>query len=141
MEENKEREKLIGLIARFAVDHNLVLPCASIADYLLANGVTLKSECEACGKAASDTIIGLQETIKELRATQQWIPVSERLPEKEGQYLIWTTIYFIPDHVDECNHYDGMELAYYDPDFGFMGHAARNAKAWTYLPKQPKEDE
>ena len=84
-----------------------------VADHLLANGVTV----------------------------QQWIPVSERLPEKEGQYLIWTTIYFIPDHVDECNHYDGMKIAYYNPDFGFMGHAARNAKAWTYLPKQPKEAE
>ena len=107
-----ERKELIWLIARFAVDHDLVLPCASIADHLIANGVTM----------------------------QQWIPVEERLPDKEGQYLIWTTIYFIPDHVDECNHYDGMELAYYDPDFGFMGHVARNAKAWMPLPEQPKKE-
>lgn len=133
-----EREKLIGLIREGANGHTF-MPTERIADHLLANGVTLKSECEACGKAASDTIVGLQETIKELRAAQQFIPVSERLPEKKGLYLIWTTIYFIPDHVDECNHYDGMKLAYYDPDFGFMGHAARNAKAWMHLPEQPKE--
>lgn len=107
-----EREELISLIREGAGGHTF-MPTERIANHLLANGVTV----------------------------QKWIPVTERLPEKEGQYLIWTTIYFVPDHVDECNHYDGMELAYYDPDFGFIGHAARNAKAWTYLPKQPKEDE
>ena len=52
----EEREELIGLIARFAVDHNLVLPCASIADHLIANGV----------------------------AIQQWIPVTkQKAPEEE----------------------------------------------------------
>lgn len=61
MTKYEEREELIGLIARFAVDHNLVLPCASIADHLLANGV----------------------------AIQQWIPV-ENPPEKEGNYLVAT---------------------------------------------------
>lgn len=48
MTENEERTNLIGLIARFAVDHNLVLPCASIADYLLANGVKILVQCKDC---------------------------------------------------------------------------------------------
>ena len=70
----------------------------------------------------------------------RWIPVVERMPEKEGSYLIWTTIYFTPDHVDECNHYDGMVIADFHPEFGFMGRAGVNAKAWMPLPEPPKED-
>lgn len=75
MTKYEEREELIGLIARFAVDHNLVLPCASIADHLIANGVTI----------------------------QQWIPAMKRLPDKEGSYPVFTCkgteaySYFFPE--------------------------------------------
>ena len=69
-----------------------------------------------------------------------WIPVTERMPEKEGSYLIFTTVYFTPDHVDDCDHYDGITISGYHPEFGFMGNNGLFAKAWMPLPEPPKED-
>lgn len=83
-----------------------------VADHLIANGVTIN----------------------------RWIPVGERLPKKEGLYLIFTTIHFIPDHVDDCNHYDGIDICAYHPEWGFMGAHGLYAKAWMPLPDVPKED-
>lgn len=70
----------------------------------------------------------------------RWIPVTERMPEKEGSYLIFATVYFIPDHVDECDHYDGITISGYHPEYGFMGNNGLFAKAWMPLPEPPKED-
>ncbi len=36
-------------------------------------------------------VLRLRERIAELEAAQQWIPVSERLPEREGLYL-WAIV-------------------------------------------------
>jgi hypothetical protein len=69
----------------------------------------------------------------------RWIPVTERMPEKEGSYLIFTTVYFTPDHVDECDHYDGITISGYHPEYGFMGNGGLFAKAWMPLPEPPKE--
>lgn len=106
------KENLIELLTTVIFVRDGVDPAEAIADFLIDNGVTI----------------------------QKWIPVAERMPEKEGSYLIWTTIYFTPDHVDECNHYDGMVIADFHPEFGFMGRAGVNAKAWMPLPEPPKED-
>lgn len=68
----------------------------------------------------------------------EWISVDERLPESSGAYLIFTTIYFTPDHIDECDHYDGIEIAYYCNEFNcFQGNNVLYAKAWMPLPKPP----
>ena len=78
------REKLVEII------QNSVGGCARhwaevIADGLIAHGVTV----------------------------QEWISVNDRLPEKDGQYLIFTTQYFTPDHIDEIDHKDGIEISGY----------------------------
>lgn len=70
----------------------------------------------------------------------RWIPVTERLPEKEGTYLIFTTVYFTPDHVDECDHYDGIEITAYSPGHRFFSKNGLFAKAWMPLPEPPKEE-
>lgn len=69
----------------------------------------------------------------------EWIPVSERLPKKNGKYLIFTTQYFTPDHVDDIDHRDGIEISGYYAGHGFLSTNGMHAKYWTYLPKHPKE--
>ena len=59
------REKLIELVANArgnALWHNAPNPAEYVADMLIANGVTI----------------------------QKWIPVTERLPEENGAYLVAT---------------------------------------------------
>lgn len=96
-----EKEKLINLIARFAVDHDLVLPCASIADHLLTNGVTI----------------------------QKWIPVTERLPEEEGLYLVAV----VNDHERRYS-----KTAWYHGHRNWFLH--QKVTHWMPMPEPPKEE-
>lgn len=84
---------------------------ADIADHLLANGVTVL----------------------------EWIPVTERLPETDGHYLIYTTVYFTPDHCGDPDHYDAVEKSCYSTEFGFTGTHGLFAKAWMPLPAPLKQ--
>ena len=81
-----------------------------IADYLISNGVTV----------------------------QEWISVEDRLPEKDGQYLIFTTQYFTPDHIDEIDHKDGIEISRYHNIYGFLSENGMHAKYWCEMPQPPK---
>ena len=69
---------------------------------------------------------------------QEWISVKERLPEKDGQYLIFTTKYFTPDHIDEIDHIDGTEISVYSKRFGFLSKNGLHAKYWCELPQPTK---
>ena len=69
---------------------------------------------------------------------QEWIPVKERLPEKDGQYLIFTTQYFTPDHIDEIDHKDGIEISGYCKRYGFLSKNGIHAKYWRDIPQPPK---
>ena len=60
----------------------------------------------------------------------QWIPVSERLPEEYGEYLV--TKRTIGGH---CEEYDVNDIAYFDDD-GF--HKADRIIAWMPLPEAYK---
>ena len=111
---------------------------ARIADHLVANGVTVLEDCKDCGEATQNCIEKLQEQIAELRSAQEWISVKDRLPEKDGQYLIFTTQYFTPDHIDEIDHKDGVEISGYCKDFGFLSRNSLYAKYWTTMPQPPK---
>ena len=71
----------------------------------------------------------------------EWISVEDRLPEKKGQYLIFTTIYFVPDHVGDEDHYDGIELSRFFPTYGFTSENGLYAKFWMPLPEPPTEKE
>ena len=81
-----------------------------IASYLIAHGVTV----------------------------QEWISVKDKLPENDGQYLIFTTQYFTPDHIDEIDHIDGIEISGYSKRFGFLSKNGIYAKYWCEMPQPPK---
>lgn len=75
---------------------------AKIADHLLANNVTV----------------------------QEWIPVSERLPEKSGEYLTY------------CGDYDGICVLYYEvlKTKGKWRTKWKEVTHWMHLPQPPKGD-
>lgn len=81
----------------------------------------------------------LAEWLKELQG-YQWIPCSERLPKKSGEYLVYCEIFFIPDHVDETSSRKGMAITYYHREFNeWLGEG--KVYAWMPLPEpyEPKE--
>ena len=69
---------------------------------------------------------------------QDWISVKDKLPEKDGQYLIFTTQYFTPDHIDEIDHKDGIEISGYCKRYGFLSKNGIHAKYWRDIPQPPK---
>ena len=104
------REKLLELVKRAIIDWEHGDVSEWIADHLISNGVTV----------------------------QDWIPVKDKLPEKDGQYLIFTTQYFTPDHIDEIDHKDGIEISGYCKRYGFLSKNGTYAKYWCELPQQPE---
>ena len=104
------REKLIEILRKPIFPHELVDPTEAVADYLLDNGVTV----------------------------QEWISVKDKLPENDGQYLIFTTQYFTPDHIDEIDHKDGIEISGYCKRYGFLSKNGIHAKYWRDIPQPPK---
>ena len=69
---------------------------------------------------------------------QEWISVKDKLPENDGQYLIFTTQYFTPDHIDEIDHIDGIEISGYSKRFWFLSKNGIYAKYWCEMPQPPK---
>ena len=106
------REKLVELLTEFYGCDPMYygVDALSIAQHLIAHGVTV----------------------------QEWIPVGDRLPEKDGQYLIFTTQYFTPDHIDEIDHKDGIEISGYCKRYGFLSKNGIHAKYWIDIPHPPK---
>lgn len=87
----------------------------NIADHLLANGVTF----------AKDTNV-----------TTKWIPVTERLPEMPGKYLVTGRSFRdrIPQvWICECISFGSV--------IGWSNHALNPiVEAWMPLPQPPKEE-
>ena len=96
-------------------------------------------ECEQYGNG-SDCVYAFMadDLIANGVTAQEWIPVKDRLPEKDGQYLIFTTQYFTPDHIDEIDHKDGIEISGYYKGYGFLSTNGIHAKYWCCLPQPPK---
>ena len=103
------REKLIEILRKPIFPHELVDPTESVADYLLDSGVTV----------------------------QEWIPVTERLPERDGKYI--------------CNYHFGKHrdmtftgvLDYYATDSvphfqHTLGDTTMQVTHWMPLPQPPK---
>lgn len=94
-----------------------------IADHLIANGVTV----------------------------QKWIPVTERLPEEDGQYLVFRDYEYLP--IKQCGfaknlralskwdfawlHKDRGGFYGYDSEYGY--HEVGYVTHWMPLPEPPKE--
>ena len=81
-----------------------------IADYLISNGVTVQENVKMSDellKQLKNAPITICKSESSIETVQEWISVKDKLPEKDGQYLIFTTQYFTPDHIDEIDHKDG----------------------------------
>jgi hypothetical protein len=76
------REKLIELLTQVAVLGDY-LDMRKVADHLIANGVTI----------ATDIIVGdkVSPNDKDINVPISWISVTERLPEKGGSYLVFSS--------------------------------------------------
>ena len=109
------REKLVELICRFCSGlavSDITPPYGyeNLADFMMSNGVTV----------------------------QEWVSVKDKLPDEDGQYLIFTTQYFTPDHIDEIDQKDGIEISGYSKRFGFLSKNGLHAKYWRDIPQPPK---
>lgn len=113
-------EHIIAKIGRFGVPRSDSL---AMADYLIDNGVTIEGcnrDCANCFKT------------KLVNNVQQWISVKDRLPEKEGFYLVATKygtvhreLYFLCGDPPE-------------PSFGWCGVSKGKYTHWMPLPDPPK---
>ena len=89
-------------------------------------------------------IKALEMAIKALEQTR-WIPVSERLPEEDGQYLITVKYKHINDDYDDifAEHGEWFDGKWDNTIFGHCGEV-ENIIAWMPLPqpyKTESEDE
>ena len=82
----------------------------------------------------------VKQMMEHYAPVQEWISVEDKLPEKDGQYLIFTTQYFTPDHIDEIDHKDGIEISGYCKRYGFLSENGLHAKYWRDIPQPPKGD-
>lgn len=88
-----------------------------------------------CPKCASDyrKFIDNETVIESMPKVGEWIPVSERLPEKKGEYLFTT------------NSYSGVtiEIYIFDPENNRDAEFAKTGMdlmAWMPLPEAYKEE-
>ena len=108
-----DRERLLEILNVPIYPHESKNPAEVVADYLLDKGVTF----------------------------QKWIPVTERLPEKEGSYIVLTTSgavttgRFYTEMIFEPTHYR---------DKAYVRKASwsrnRNVTHWMPLPETPREE-
>ena len=120
-----DRERLIEILRVPIYPHELADPAEVVADYLLDNGVTFA---------------------KDINAPSKWIPITERLPEKDEytakskdgtEYYVRLLIAYETDIVEyEIGYYDGYKWLTEMPI-----HIIKDVIAWkTFepLPEPPK---
>jgi len=66
----------------FIIDDHIEL-----ANYLVDNGATIRTECYRCAESANKVITELQEKIAELRKEREWIKITDRLPTENDAGL------------------------------------------------------
>ena len=115
------REKLVDILDRFVYDD--WYGNGDIADKLIANGVTVQK--------------------------QEWISVTERLPQEDGSYLVTINSFNGCKYIDvrwfakDGEIVDKYELAgqenvwyYYDSEWGYI--SIDSVTHWMPLPQPPK---
>ena len=98
------REKLIEILRKPIFPHELVDPTEAVADYLLDSGVTV----------------------------QEWIPVTERLPEEKVNCIV----HYKHAYCDNDDYW-AIGICFYDGE-KFQIDCSYKVTHWQYLPQQPK---
>lgn len=111
------------------------LPVCKRQIYCMVNGKVVCDYCLEKKQATSDEI-------------KRWIPVTERLPDADGDYLVykvayghgWCEVYgFAKDarKVNKYDFYDRWENVWYDYDneYGYVTHDS--VTHWMPLPEPP----
>ena len=124
-----DRERLLEILNKPIFPHEDVDPLEAVADFLIDNGVTF----------AKDTNV------------PSWIPVSERLPEKDGKFLAHRIICGVVSTMSvvgfarngkKVHEYDlrkHKNVWYeYDSEVGY--YPLTTVTHWMPLPEPPKED-
>ena len=99
-----------------------------------------------------EIVPGLWEKIKELeKQMPTWIPVAERLPDKDGRYLVYKQFHgftlcdiasFAKDgrKVNEYDFEHEWENVWYGYDSEYGHVISDSVTHWMLLPEVPKED-
>ena len=140
-----ERERLIELIDGWTGD----IPAKALADYILTNGFIEEIQNEAYDLGVDSALhhhfglswgdaAGLRKEVERLKDALRWIPVTERLPEKGGEYLCLC-------HIDGHTEYGFfMVLRYYlvdkNPHFQHECEHGLRVTHWMQIPEPPKEE-
>ena len=109
-----------------------------------------EADCTKCerwsldieSKCVEDLLLSAAIALEEKQATsdenKRWIPVSERLPEKEGTYIVRTTT----GAVTTARFYEEWDMTNCRGDFIKHVEAKfhRNATHWMPLPEPPAID-
>lgn len=83
------------------------------------------------------------ECVKGMKPVNEWVPCSERLPDRNGNYLVTVRSY------DETANIDFLTVDHANSDGGFLHYATKKfvtakrgsvAIAWQPLPEPYKED-
>ena len=83
------------------------------------------------------SVASVKRALKQETKTGHWIPVSEGMPKENGNYLVTKEVYFIPDHVDDINHYRTVSISYYDTKYSWLD---AEVYAWMPLPELYKSE-
>lgn len=103
------REKLIELLRVQVYPHLEADPYEVIADHLIANGVTV----------------------------QQWIPVTERLPEKAEKCLVLAPSKMGSGYISYLAWYKPKKGSFYIYDSEWGDIKLKSATHWMHLPEPP----
>lgn len=105
-----------------------ILPTSNPDEYAACIGADMWNACRAAMLAAAPQSLGIEPAT----VPGKWIPVSERMPEAEGHYLVWANASRIDGY---CDHlaiatYHGEE---WSNEFNWL------VNHWMPLPAAPQE--
>lgn len=114
-----------------------------MSDLINRQGIRYEKMLRPCGDGNYEYCdIAYKDEIEALPSAQAWIPVSERLPEEYGKYLVTMKSGLVKEATYKpkriyVNFREGWSACYAD---GLFYHDDSEIVAWMPLPEPYKED-